>query len=308
MNFHNLIELTDFFKTEDDCIKYLYERRIKNNIPCHYCGCKNCSYLPKNSSRIRCRKCKRLYSVRVGTIFKDSNVPLRKWFMAVYIFLSHKKGISSCQLAKDISVSQPTAWFMLKRIREVMKNDNNDKFTGTTEIDEAYLGGSETNKHEDKKNKNEKTCIIGLVNRDTKTVKAYKVSSNEKDNLLPKIYLNCKDKSNIFTDGYNGYDDLKKYYNHEFVKHCAGEYNRDKKDDSGRTAYKINTNSIEGFWSQLKRGIYGVYHWASNKHIQSYVNEFAFRYNTRVLPDFERFNNFLLSVESMTLKYSCLVG
>ena len=308
MNFHNLIELTDFFKTEDDCIKYLYERRIKNNIPCHYCGCKNCSYLPKNSSRIRCRKCKRLYSVRVGTIFQDSNVPLRKWFMAMYIFLSHKKGISSCQLAKDISVSQPTAWFMLQRIREVMKNDNNNKFDGTTEIDEAYLGGSETNKHADKKNKTEKTCIIGLVNRDTKQVKAYKVSSNEKDNLLPKIYLNCKDKSNIFTDSYNGYDDLKKYYNHEFVKHCAGEYNRDKKDNQGRTAYKINTNSIEGFWSQLKRGIYGVYHWASNKHIQRYVNEFAFRYNTRALPDFERFNNFLLRVESRTLKYSCLVG
>ena len=308
MNFHNLIELTDFFKIEDDCIKYLYERRIKNNIPCHYCGCKNCSYLPKNSSRIRCRKCKRLYSVRVGTIFQDSNVPLRKWFTAMYIFLSHKKGISSCQLAKDISVSQPTAWFMLQRIREVMKNENNDKFTGTTEIDEAYIGGSETNKHADKKNKSEKTCIIGLVNRDTKTVKAYKVSSNEKDNLLPKIYINCKDKSNIFTDSYNGYDDLKKHYNHEFVKHCAGEYNRDKKDKEGRTAYKINTNSIEGFWSQLKRGIYGVYHWASNKHIQRYVNEFAFRYNTRALPDFERFNNFLLRVESRTLKYSCLVG
>ena len=308
MNFHNLIELTDFFKTEDDCIKYLYERRIKNNIPCHYCGCKNCSYLPKNSSRIRCRKCKRLYSVRVGTIFQDSNVPLRKWFMAMYIFLSHKKGISSCQLAKDISVSQPTAWFMLQRIREVMKNDNNNKFDGTTEIDEAYIGGSETNKHADKKNKTEKTCIIGLVNRDTKTVKAYKVSSNEKDNLLPKIYLNCKDKSNIFTDSYNGYDDLKKHYNHEFVKHCAGEYNRDKKDKDGRTAYKINTNSIEGFWSQLKRGIYGVYHWASNKHIQRYVNEFCYRYNNKAISDIDKFANWFSRFEGRRLYYKVLIG
>ena len=133
---------------------------------------------------------------------------------------------------------------MLKRIREVMKNDNNDKFTDTTEIDEAYIGGSETNKHTDKKNKTEKTCIIGLINRDTKQVKAYKVSSNEKDNLLPKIYLNCKDKSNIFTDSYNGYDDLKKHYNHEFVKHCAGEYNRDKKGQRWKNGlqnqYKLN--------------------------------------------------------------------
>ena len=170
---------------------------------------------------------------------------------------------------------------MLQRIREVMKNDNNDKFTGTTEIDEAYLGGSETNKHADKKNKSEKTCIIGLVNRDTKQVKAYKVSSNEKDVLLGKIYSNVKDNSTIFTDSYNGYDDLKKYYNHEFVKHCAGEYNRDKKTKDGRTANKINTNSIEGFWSQLKRGIEGIYHWTSKKHIQRYINEFVFRYNTK---------------------------
>ena len=308
MNFHNLIELMDYFKTEQDCIKYLYERRIKNNIKCPYCNCSCCSYLPKNSNRVRCKKCKSLYSVRIGTIFQDSNIPLRKWFVAMYIYLSHKKGISSYQLAKDISVTQKTAWFMLQRLRQISKDYNQSRFDGTTEIDEAYLGGSETNKHADKKNKNEKTCIIGLVNRDTKQVRAYKVISNEKENLLPKVYLNCKDKSNIFTDSYNGYDDLKKHYNHEFVKHCAGEYNRDKKDNQGRTAYKINTNSIEGFWSQLKRVIYGVYHWASNKHIQRYVNEFAFRYNTRALPDFERFNNFLLSVESRTLKYSCLVG
>jgi hypothetical protein len=123
MKFRNLIDLMDFFKTEMDCVKYLYNRRIKNNITCHYCGC-NDSYLPKNNTRIRCRNCKSQYSVRVGTIFQDSNVPLRKWFIAMYIYLSHKKGISSCRLAKDITVSQPTAWFMLHRIREVMKGGN----------------------------------------------------------------------------------------------------------------------------------------------------------------------------------------
>ena len=308
MNFKNLIELMDYFKTEDDCVKYLYERRIKNNIPCHYCGAKCCSYLPNGSKRIRCRKCKALYSVRVGTVFQDSNIPLRKWFMAMYIYLSHKKGISSIQLAKDISVSQPTAWFMLHRLRNISRDFDNLKFEGTTEADEAYIGGSEANKHTCKKGKTDKTCIFGMINRDTKQVKAYAVSSNEKEVLLGKIYQNVKDGSTIFTDSYNGYDDLNKYYNHEFVKHCAGEYNRDKKDDSGRTAYKINTNSIEGFWSQLKRGLYGVYHWASKKHIQMYVNEFCYRYNTRALADFERFNELLLRIESRTLKYSCLIG
>lgn len=142
---------------------------------------------------------------------------------------------------------------MLKRIREVMKNYNNNQFEGTTGIDEIYVGGSKKNKHLNKKNKVEKTCIIGLVNRDTKQVRAYKVSSNQKGNLLPKIYLNVSNKSNIFTDSYNCYDDLQKHYNHQFVKHCVGKYNREKKTKDGKTSYKINTNSIEGFWSQLKK-------------------------------------------------------
>ena len=138
--------------------------------------------------------------------------------------------------------------------------------------------------------------------------------------MLGKIYSNVKDNSTIFTDSYNGYDDLKKYYNHEylkkyynheFVKHCAGEYNRDKKTKDGKTAYKINTNSIEGFWSQLKRGIYGVYHWASNKHIQRYINEFVFRYNTKnkdLYTERTRFNCVLQNTLNKRLKYDWLIG
>lgn len=313
LNFKNLDELTNKIKTEKQAINYFIKLRWGNKINpvcpfCNKCG----AYNFKNQNKtFKCKHCNKIFSYKTGTIFENTKIPMRKWFIAIYLFSSHKKGISSHQLAKDISVTQKSAWFMLQRIREVMKNDNNNKFDGTTEIDEAYLGGSETNKHADKKNKSEKTCIIGLVNRDTKQVKAYKVNSNEKDNLLPKIYLNCKDKSNIFTDSYNGYDDLKKHYNHEFVKHCAGEYNRDKKDKDGRTAYKINTNSIEGFWSQLKRGIYGVYHWASNKHIQRYVNEFAFRYNTKnkeIYSEITRFNCVLQNALNKRLKYSWLIG
>ena len=291
-DFKNIIELVEYFKTEEIFVSFLKSVIWKNGKKCPHCGsCEIMEY--KNYKRNRCKACKKDFSIKQGTIFQYSNIPLKKWFMAMYIFNAHKKGISSCQLARDISVSQKTAWFMLQRLRYASKNlSYNGKFSGTTEIDEAYLGGSETNKHADKKNKTEKTCIIGLVNRDTKTVKAYKVSSNEKENLLPKIYLNCKDKSNIFTDSYSGYDDLKKHYNHEFVKHCAGEYNRDKKDDSGRTAYKINTNSIEGFWSQLKRGINGTYHWVSKKHVNKYLDEFSFRYNSRDKSDIDRFKMF----------------
>ena len=306
-DFKNIIELVEYFKTEEICVSFLKSVIWKNGKKCPHCGsCEIMEY--KNYKRNRCKACKKDFSIKQGTIFQDSNIPLKKWFMAMYIFNVCKKGLSSCQLASDISVSQKTAWFILQRLRYASKNlSYNGKFSGTTEIDEAYLGGSETNKHVDKKNKVEKTCIIGLVNRDTKKVRAYKVSSNEKEVLLGKIYPNVKDRSNIFTDSYNGYDDLKKYYNHEFVKHCAGEYNRDKKDNQGRTAYKINKNSIEGFWSQLKRGINGTYHWVSKKHVNKYLDEFSFRYNSRNKSDIDRFKMFCHNLNGKLL-YNDLIA
>lgn len=304
----NLIEFQLKYSNEEECIKDLEIRRWgKNNAICPFC---ESNHFCKHNTRhiYTCMDCKKQYSVRMGTIFESSRLPLNKWYLAIYLFTSLKKGISSHQLSKYLSITQKTAWFMLQRIREVMKNDNNNSESGTFEADEAYIGGSETNKHSSKKGKDDKVCVFGIVNRNTKQVKAYKVSSNEKDVLLGKIYSNIKDGSTILTDSYNGYDDLKKYYNHEFVKHCAGEYNRDKKDNQGRTAYKINTNSIEGFWSQLKRGIYGVYHWASKKHIQRYINEFCYRYNNRLMNDIEIFANWFGGCENKRVYYKCLVG
>ena len=305
----SIANFNKLYPDETSCQEWLAKQRWggKDKAICPFCKCKNC-YQHKGIDRFTCKQCLKQFSVRYNTIFAESRLPLKKWFLAIYFETTLKKGISSLQLAKYLDIQQRTAWFLLQRIREVMKNNDNTPFSGITEIDEAYIGGSETNKHLDKKNKVEKTCIIGLVNRDKKQVRAYKVSSNEKENLLPKVYLNCKDKSNIFTDSYNGYDDLKKYYNHEFVKHCAGEYNRDKKDNQGRTAYKINTNSIEGFWSQLKRGINGIYHWASKKHIQRYINEFCYRYNNRLMNDIEIFTNWFGGCENKRVYYKCLVG
>ncbi len=304
----NFIEFQVKYSNNEECIKDLEIRRWgENNAICPFC---KSNHHCKHSTRhiYTCMNCKKQYSVRMGTIFESSRLPLNKWYLAIFLATSLKKGISSIQLSKYLGTTQKSAWFMLQRIRELIKNDNNNKFDGTTEIDEAYIGGSETNKHADKKNKNEKICIIGLVDSDTKQVRAYKVSSNEKENLLPKVHLNCEDKSNIFTDSYNGYDDLNKYYNREFVKHCVGEYYRDKKTKDGRTVYKINTNSIEGFWSQLKRGLYGVYHWASNKHIQKYINEFTYRYNNRLFNDISIFTNWFYGCENKRLYYKVLVG
>jgi hypothetical protein len=135
-----------------------------------------------------------------------------------------------------------------------------------------------------------------------------KVVDSCKEHLLPKVYLNIKDNSTIVSDTYHAYRDLKKHYNHKTVKHSAGEYCRNEKDNDIKTAFKVHTNSIEGFWSLLKRGINGIYHWASVKHIQGYINEFSYRYSTKELQGNERFLMFLNGVENKKVTYKQLIG
>ena len=300
MNFRNIIELVEFFKTEEICIKFLKSILWVNGAKCPHCG--GCEIMEYKSDfkRNRCKSCKKDFSIKAGTIFEDSNVPLKKWFMAMYIFNAHKKGISSVQLAKDISITQKSAWFILQRLRHASKNLFTSEFDGVTEIDEAYIGGSESNRHaKDKKENGEKpkTVVIGLVNRDTKQVKAMKVPTAEKDFLLPKINLNVKNGSTIVTDSYHAYKDLKNNFTHKSVKHSAGEYVRIE----AKTAFKIHTNSIEGFWSLLKRGINGTYHWVSKKHINKYLAEYSMRYNSREMSDVARFELFCNNTQGKLL-------
>lgn len=300
MNFRNIIELVEFFRTEEICVKFLKSILWVNGAKCPHCG--GCEIMEYKSDfkRNRCKSCKKDFSIKAGTIFEDSNVPLKKWFMAMYIFNAHKKGISSVQLAKDISITQKSAWFILQRLRHASKNLFTNEFEGVTEIDEAYIGGSESNRHaKDKKENGEKpkTVVIGLVNRDTKQVKAMKVPTAEKDFLLPKINLNVKNGSTIVTDSYHAYKDLKKNYKHKSVKHSAGEYVRIE----AKAAFKVHTNSIEGFWSLLKRGINGTYHWVSKKHINKYLAEYSMRYNSREMSDVARFELFCNNTQGKLL-------
>jgi len=184
---------------------------------------------------------------------------LKKWFMVIYLANSNKKGVSSLAVARQVGVTQKTAWFMLHRIKNasvgtMFKNE----FEGTTEIDEAYVGGSESNRHtKDKKLTGEKpkTVVLGMVNRETKQVKAMKVPTAEKDFLLPKINLNVRRGSTIVTDTYHAYKDLKNNFTHKSVKHSASEYVRNEIDYDGRVAFQVHTNTIEGFWSQVNNHI-----------------------------------------------------
>lgn len=299
----DLIKFYQKFKDEQACRDFLAEQRwgSSEKAVCPHCKCKD-TYKYEDGKLFKCAECKKQFTVRIGTIFEDSRIPLIKWFIAIYLFSSMKKGISSIQLAKYIEVTQKTAWFMLHRIREVM-NSGNSPFDGITEVDEAYFGGKEGNKHTVNKFKSEKTAVIGLVNRDTKQVMAVAIPNSDKENLLPKIGCNIKMGSTIVTDTYNAYKNLKNNYKHYTIKHSANEYVR----LDSRVAFKIHTNTIEGFWSQVKRGIYGIYHWASAKHINRYLNEYAFRYNGKENTDFGNFINWFGNCEGKKVVYANLI-
>jgi hypothetical protein len=212
--------------------------------------------------------------------------------MAIWLVTSHKKGISSLQLSRDIDVTQKTAWFMLQRIRKCFGCENDGELNNEVEIDETFVGGKNKNRHADKKVENsqgrsvkDKTAVLGMVERKGKVV-ARKIESTAVEHITPEVVRNVKDAM-VYTDEWVGYKQVSKIYDHLFVKHYEGEY------VNGR----IYTNTIEGFWSILKRGIVGIYHFTSRKHIQRYVDEFVFRYNTRQHTEMERFNLLLQNTE-----------
>ena len=314
--FKNIIELIEKLKEEQDCINLLKLIRWNNKITCPFVECSSQDFAEsykiysfKDGKRFQCSCCNKIFSYKTGTMFENSKIPLKKWFMAIYLHTAHKKGISSCQLARDISVTQKSAWFMLQRIREIADNFNNDKFDGITEMDETYYGGKFENKHMHErialKEKDNKAVVFGMLNRDTKQIKTVKVESAEYHNLAKEVMENVKEGSTLITDGHASYIRLNRFYEHKSVNHSADEFVRNEKNPN-REAFKIHTNGIEGYWSWLKRGIDGIYHWVSKKHLERYLKEFEFRYNTREMKDFERFNHFLTKIKGR-LTYANLI-
>lgn len=229
-------------------------------------------------------------------MFEGSHVSLRKWFYAIYIFLSHKKGISSTQLAKDIRVTQKTAWFMLERIRHELHGKFVTLFKDMTQVDETYVGGR--NKGSVKNNQGRslktKTPVIGLLSHEY--MQTFVTPNTSSKILKSMIYGLVKHGSTVMTDGWKGYKGISKEYEHKVVEHSTGEYVKDG----------FHTNSIEGFWSHLKHGIMGIYSKVSPKHLFRYCDEFAFRYNTRAFSDIERFTLFVVSIYKR-IKYHDLI-
>ena len=276
--FDSLIQIADFFSTEEICKQAIAQERWgEDSAVCPYCGgththvCKDGRYI--------CKDCQNKFSVLVGTIFENTKISLRKWFMAMYLVSSHKKGVSSCQLARDIQVTQKTAWFMLHKIRGLFGITDETVLEGTVEMDEMYLGGRETNKHQSKKTEGTqgrstktKTPIFGMIQRDGKVV-AMKVENTQGATLLPIVGQFVKEGSTTYTDELSAYNGLtKEGYDHFFVSHKQREFVRSN---------DIHTNSIEGFWGHFKRVIFSTYHCVSKDYVQRYIDEQSYRWNTR---------------------------
>ena len=274
----SIVDLMDKFNDEGACEKHLQKILWHDTEFCPHCGTTKIYHL-KGGRRFRCSGCKKDFSIKTGTIFHDSKIPLRKWFLAIYLLTTHKKSMSSYQLARDIKVTQKTAYFMLQRIREAVKNENFlAPLEGTVEVDETFIGGRERNKHASKRTEGTqgrslktKEPVIGMVERETGRVKAERISNVDRSTVEQKLLQHVNIGSRVISDEWRAYRKLKEFYKHERVNHSKEEYVRGD----------VHTNTIEGFWAILKRSIYGVHHFVSAKHLQRYINEQAFRYNNR---------------------------
>ncbi|PHS77454.1 MAG: DDE transposase [Robiginitomaculum sp.] len=290
--FNSLFDMMEAFPTEQHAIDHLREIRWGKddvNAHCPHCGSTKVYHFSDNKNH-KCGDCRKRFSIKVGTIFEDSKIQLRKWFMAIWLITSHKKGIASTTLAKDIKVTQKTAWFMLHRLRHASQTKSfNAPFDGDVEVDEAYIGGKAINmhKHQIKARKQyEKAAVVGVIKRNGE-LRAKHIPITNKINLHGMVHEHVSTDARLITDSSHMYKGLNGEYNHEVINHHKGEYVRDD----------IHTNSIESVWALLKRQISGTHHWVSKKHLQAYVNEMTWRFNRRDHEEGQRVNSLLGNVQ-----------
>lgn len=297
--FKSILEFQKHFNTDAKCREYLEQQRWGDTICCPFCACVNVTRL-KDGKRFQCNEklCRKQFSVTVGTVVENTKIPLTKWFLAMYILSNHSKGISSLQLASWLDVTQKTAWFLNHRIREMLKDNDPELLSGIVEVDETYVGGKVSNKHVSKRKNlatlDNKTMVFGAVAREGKVVTKI-IPNTTKDSLLNAVAENVEEGSFMVSDEHVGYNQLKKRYKHARVNHSKQQYVKGA----------AHTNTIEGFWSLLKRQISGIHHSVSPKHLQRYCDEASYRYNSKKLAQDTRFKNALTNCNGR-LKYKQL--
>jgi transposase-like protein len=290
----------EHFFDEEKAREYLEKLRWGKEPVCPHCGICDGNYkLEGKSTRAgvyKCKECRKQFTVTVGTLFEDSHIPLHKWLKAVYLLCASKKGMSSHQLHRMLKVTYKTAWFMTHRIREAMKDPVFVKALGgkgkVVEVDETFWG----NKGKQRKGARgwgHKEKIFSLVERNGH-VKSYHVEKVSAKTLKPIMRKQIKQDTHIMTDDFKTYKGLnKEFAKHDVVNHSIGEYSRGA----------IHTNTVENYFSILKRGLTGVYQHVGSQHLRRYVGEFDFRYNTRKIKDDERARKVLLGIANKRLLY-----
>jgi transposase-like protein len=304
-----LIEAIRYFSDPDVCLGFMAGLRWPNGVQCPTCGRNDIRFIPtRRLWECKSKHTKRQFSVKVGTIFEDSPIGLDKWLAAVWLIANAKNGVSSYEVARDLGVTQKTAWFMLHRIRTAMAEDGGGPFSGQVEVDETFIGGKARFMHKGKREQRiagrgavGKTAVVGLLERHgvdkTSRVRTEVIPNTRRKSLSPIVRENVVPGSEVFTDALRSYSDLGDMYIHEVIDH-AEAYVR------GR----VHTNSIENFWSLLKRAIRGTYVNVEPFHLFRYLAEEAFRYNARKTNDGSRFQKVAGAVSGKRLTHKQLIG
>jgi transposase-like protein len=302
-----LQEAVIYFSDPDNCLNYLVAHRPewKNGVVCPTCGSKEVGFIASRRMwQCKNRHPKAQFSVKVGTIMEDSALGLDKWLVAIWMQTGCKNGVSSWEIHRALGITQKCAWHMLHRIRLALQDTNTGgKLDGEIEVDESFIGGKARNMHKNKRAEKiqgrgpeGKEIVFGMVERGGKVVVGH-VDSRKKKDLQPIIRERVEAGSAIFSDELKSYDGLDNDYQHAVIDHAVEYVNGN-----------VHTNTMENFWSLLKRGLHGTYISVEPFHLFRYLDEQAFRYNGRRLTDGERFGRAVSQIVGKRLTYAELIG
>ena len=304
-----LLEAIKFFGEGDNAFNFMVQLRWPDSVKCPRCQSANVSAIPTRKTwECKCCTTQKQFSVRVGTIFEDSPIPLNKWLAGIWLLANAKNGVSSYEIHRSLGITQKTAWFMLQRIRLAMQTGTFLKFKGQVEADETFIGGKARFMHKKRKERCitgtggvGKAIVLGFLERRGKdghsVVRPLHVASQSRKTIDSKVRENVETGSEVFTDSLASYSELTPEFRHQFVDHAERYVDG-----------QVHTNGLENFWSLLKRSIKGTYVSVEPFHLFRYLDEQSFRFNRRGLTDGERFIKACGGITGKRLTYSRLIG